>query len=453
MAGRGWPAAEISDTQAIMPKPARILGAMFQGGGNVPLIMPIMARLVERGHRVRIIPGPGVRRSRLPVSAGFVGQVAASGAALVPFRQPRPNPLDASGPPKGIVRRWVPPGFRTVPGEAQAAVWAPAWTANVAEELRAEPAGLVVADFVLLGALAAAEAFNIRAVVLMHTVAPWPIAGIPPYGPGWLPGASSVHRIRDALGHAAIEYLYRRNALAPLNHARASVGLPPLRSPFLQYNSTARVLMLVSSAFDHAPRRLPANMLHVGTPVDDANVPEWRPGDADDGRPLVLVSLSTLNQGQTPLLQRILVALAEIEARVLVTLGPALDPAAFQAPPHVRLERFIPHSAVLPDVAVMVTQCGLGSIAKALAHGVPLLCLPLVGDQAENAARVVARGAGLRLRSDARPREIAAALRRLLTESRFRQGASTQAASFEREPDPITRATEEIEAVLNVNAS
>ena len=436
-----------------MPKPARILAAMFQGGGNVPLLMPILTRLIERGNIVRIMAGPGVRRSRLPLSAAFLSQIAASGATLVPFRQPRPSPFDAADEPLGILGRWVPPGFRAVQGEAQTALWAPAWADNVAEELRAEPADLVVADFVLLGALAAAEASNTKTVALMHSVAPWPIVGIPPYGPGWMPGTSPFHRVRNAVGYAVIEHLHRRNALPYLNQARATVGLPPLRSPFRQYDNAARLLMLVSAAFDHASPLLPSNLRHVGTPVDDGPVAEWQPAHADDGRPLVLVSLSTLNQGQAPLLRRILQAVAAMEINVLVTLGPALDPGDFPTAPHVRLERFIPHSAVMPHVAAMVTQSGLGSVAKALAHGVPLLCIPMVGDQHENAARVVARGAGLRLRGEARPGEIAATLRRLLMEPRFRQGASNLAAIFERQPDAATRASQEIEAVLNGNAN
>ncbi len=51
-----------------MKRPVSILAAMFQGGGNIPLLTPILARLVERGHELRIIIGPGVRRSRLPAA-------------------------------------------------------------------------------------------------------------------------------------------------------------------------------------------------------------------------------------------------------------------------------------------------------------------------------------------------------------------------------------------------
>lgn len=436
-----------------MCKPARILSAMFQGGGNIPLLMPVMARLVDRGHAVRIMAGPGVRRSRLPVSAEFLHRISSSGATLVPLRQPDPNPFDVAPYAKGMIGRWVPPGFQAAPAEAQTAVWASAWAKNVAEELRAARTDLVVADFVLLGALAAAEASDTPAVALMHTVAPRPLAGVPPYGPGWMPGLGLCDRVRDAIGHACIEYLHRRNALRPLNSARASLGLPPLRSPFQQCDKAARVLMLVSPAFDHLASRLPDNVRYVGTPIEDADFPGWRPRwDSHDRRPLVLVSLSTLNQGQASLMRRILVAMAGVEARVLVTLGPALDPTEFPAPPNVHLERFVPHSAVLPHTAAMVTQCGLGTLAKALAHGVPLLCIPLVGDQPENAARVFARGAGLRLRSEALPREISTALRRLLTEPQFREGASALAGALTREPDAIQRAVQEIEAVLSTAA-
>jgi UDP:flavonoid glycosyltransferase YjiC (YdhE family) len=201
------------------------------------------------------------------------------------------------------------------------------------------------------------------------------------------------------LGRAAVEHIHRRHALPPLNYARASRGLPPLRSPFEQYDRAARMLMLVSAAFDHPNRHWPANLRHVGTPIDDAGtatwVSAWPPSDA---RPLVVVSLSTLNQGQVPLLRRILLAVARIDARVLVTLGPALHASDFDVP--------------------------------------------------ENAARVVARGAGLRLPSDAQPDQIAAAIRRVLEEPRIREAAVRLAAAIAGDGDAAENVVKEIEAVL-----
>jgi hypothetical protein len=41
-----------------MARPQKILACMFQGGGNIPLILPILAELVARNHRVRVMVGP-----------------------------------------------------------------------------------------------------------------------------------------------------------------------------------------------------------------------------------------------------------------------------------------------------------------------------------------------------------------------------------------------------------
>ncbi|HEV8714307.1 MAG TPA: glycosyltransferase [Candidatus Binatia bacterium] len=431
-----------------MTDSVRILFAMFQGGGNIPLIMPVVTRLVARGHQVRILVEPGVRQSRLPVSTAFLQRIQAARATLVPFPDPEVHPLDHVPRTRGLIGGWVPKAFRAYALEGRTALWAPVWAERVAAELRREVADVVVIDFVLLGAIAAAEAAGITAVVLMHNVLFRPLPGVPPVGPGWLPARSPIGLLRDTLGRATVNLVYTRNVGPPLNRARALMGLPALRSPFEQYDRAERVLVLTSLAFDYEVPRLPANVRHVGTPFDDAGLPLWRPPwSPDDARPLVLVSLSTLEQGQAAVLQRVIEALAPLAVRGLVTLGPALDPAQFTAPANVRLEAFVPHSAVLPHARAMVTQCGLGTLTKALAHGVPLVCLPLVGDQPDNAARVVARGAGVRLERDATPEQIRAAIQRVLTQPRFGESARRIAGKLAKE-DGAQRAAEEIEAVV-----
>ena len=421
---------------------------MFQGGGNIPLIMPVVTRLVARGHQVRIMAGPGVRQSRLPVSPAFLQRIRAAGATIVPFRDPDIHPLDHASPARGLMGNWVPKAFRDVQREAQATLWAPAWAEQISEELRKAPPDVVVIDFVLLGAIAAAEAAGIPAVVLMHNVLSRPLPGVPPYGPGWLPARGPLGFLRDALGKATVNLIHTRNGGPPLNRARALMGLPSLRSPFEQYDRAERVLVLTSPAFDYQVHHLPTNVRYVGTPFDDAGSPPWSlPWPPDDARPLVLVSLSTLAQGQAAVMQRVVQALAPLPVRGLVTLGPALDPAQFKAPSNVRLEAFVPHSAVLPHAKAMVTQCGLGTLMKALAHGVPLVCIPLVGDQPENAARVVAHGAGIRLGRDTTPEQIRAAIQRVLTQPGFGESARRMAGILAKE-DGAQAAAEEIESVV-----
>jgi UDP:flavonoid glycosyltransferase YjiC (YdhE family) len=59
----------------------------------------------------------------------------------------------------------------------------------------------------------------------------------------------------------------------------------------------------------------------------------------------------------------------------------------------------------------------------ALAHGVPLLVLPLGRDQAFNAGRVEDLGAGIRLPLHAPADQVRAAIRTLLTDASFRAAA------------------------------
>ena len=62
---------------------------------------------------------------------------------------------------------------------------------------------------------------------------------------------------------------------------------------------------------------------------------------------------------------------------------------------------------------------GVSTVTKSLAHGLPLVCLPLVADQPDNAARIVASGAGIRLSPQSTPAQIAAAIERVLVERAF----------------------------------
>jgi MGT family glycosyltransferase len=435
-----------------MKRPATILVAFYQGypGIDHPVLMPILAKLAERGHVLRIIVGPGVRPTRLPVNDGLLHRLAGMGATLVPFRQPEAHPWDNAPKVRGLIDTWVPSGFRNIPGQAQTLLWAPAWAANVAAELRRAPADVVVADYVLMGALAAAEAARVPCVALMHMVGPRPFADMPPSGTGWQPGRWPHEKLRDALGRLFVELLYRRNGLLPLNAARISLGLAPLRSPFEQYDQASRVLMLVSPSFNFPSQRLPANMRLVGTSTDDSAVSSWQAPWPLEGetRPFVVASLSTLPQGQASLMRNVLAALSRLDVHALVTLGPSLDPAEFIAPPNVVLERFVPHSAVLSRADVLVTQCGIGTVTKGLLYGVPLVCVPIVADQPDNAARVVARGAGVYIPSDAPPEQISAAIQRVLNDRKFRTAARQLGAAIEREGNAAARAIGGIEEVL-----
>lgn len=63
-------------------------------------------------------------------------------------------------------------------------------------------------------------------------------------------------------------------------------------------------------------------------------------------------------------------------------------------PDNVKIAQWLPQDDILahPNVKLFVTHGGLGSLTEAKAHGVPVLCMPIFGDQAKNVRVVVEEG-------------------------------------------------------------
>ncbi|XP_035692514.1 UDP-glucuronosyltransferase 2C1-like [Branchiostoma floridae] len=66
---------------------------------------------------------------------------------------------------------------------------------------------------------------------------------------------------------------------------------------------------------------------------------------------------------------------------------------------NTKLMAWLPQNDLLGHrkTRAFVTHAGYNGLCEALYHGVPVVCLPLYGDQPANAARVVARGLGVKL--------------------------------------------------------
>jgi UDP:flavonoid glycosyltransferase YjiC (YdhE family) len=82
-------------------------------------------------------------------------------------------------------------------------------------------------------------------------------------------------------------------------------------------------------------------------------------------------------------------------------------------------------------MSAVVTHAGMSTVATALAAGLPMVCLPQGRDQPLNAARVEELGAGVMLAPDAAPAELAAAVRTVLGDRRYRAAAQELAANAE----------------------
>jgi UDP:flavonoid glycosyltransferase YjiC (YdhE family) len=123
-----------------------------------------------------------------------------------------------------------------------------------------------------------------------------------------------------------------------------------------------------------------------------------------------------------------------------------VDPATLRAPANVVVLRSAPHAQVFREADAVVTHAGHGTVIRALASGLPLVCIPMGRDQPDIAARVVHRGAGLRLSPGASPAKLRKAIQRVVTEPHFREAAQRLAAAIARETE-ADRGVEELESL------
>lgn len=391
--------------------PRRFLFSLWEGGGNVAPQIALARKLVRRGHSVRVLADPSIR-----------GDAEAAGCEFVPFQR-APHRVDRTNESDFIrdfearhpVEAFTRIRDRLMFGPALA------FAEDALEELAREPADAVVSDFMLLGVAAAAERAGLPSALLVHTVYLIPRPGVPGPGPGFLPMRGPVGRLRDAF----FGYMFLRtfqSGFPALNEARARLGLPPVGSMREALGGAERVLILASPSFDFGEHGLPPNTRYVGAQLDD---PAWAepwdsPWPADHPDPLVVVGLSTTNQGQTPLAQRAIDALGGLPVRGLLTTGPAVYPADLTAPPNVTVRRSAPHAQIFREARAVVTHGGHGTVMRALAAGVPLVCIPMGRDQGDVAARVVVSGAGVRVSPKAGPEKLRRVIREVLFTPSFR---------------------------------
>jgi MGT family glycosyltransferase len=182
-------------------------------------------------------------------------------------------------------------------------------------------------------------------------------------------------------------------------------------------------------------------------------------------RPLVYMTLGTLFTHDQAIWGTLLDAAANLDADVLITIGPDTSDAMFNSTPdNVLVKRFVPQSRVLSKAAALVCHAGFNTLIGAFRAGVPSVCLPLNADQPLNAAACAAAGAGLNLAHSARdsrgpiidpgtltPSEVQHAVERILVDDAFRTAARRLGEEIRNMPS-AERAAVAIERRLTASA-
>jgi len=179
----------------------------------------------------------------------------------------------------------------------------------------------------------------------------------------------------------------------------------------------------------------------------EAGLPEWVKTLPD--QPTVYATLGTTFNRSPGTFQAILTAFSTEKVNLIVTVGRSMDPGQFQPlPDHIRVERYIPQTLVLPHCDALIFHGGYNSLQSALWHGLPMVLLPMgAGDNYPTALRCAEVGAGVLVEgTPPEPEAVRAATKAVLGQLTYRARAQQLQREMKELP-PLSEAVKRLEVL------
>ncbi|XP_068167664.1 UDP-glucuronosyltransferase 3A1-like isoform X1 [Antennarius striatus] len=172
---------------------------------------------------------------------------------------------------------------------------------------------------------------------------------------------------------------------------------------------------------------LPAYFLHCLYPnCIDQDLQLWISGFGEAG--VIVVSLGSMvsSISVAPLLIELVAGFSKIPQGVIWRYDPKRWPSHLLRPPNIRLADWLPLNDLLghKKTRLFITHGGQNSLLQAVYHAVPVLAIPLFGDQFDNVVRAETKGLGLSIKPSHVTRELLnSTIQTLLQDSRFKSAA------------------------------
>jgi MGT family glycosyltransferase len=391
--------------------------------------------LVQRGHRVTYFGLPHVERDIRRRGIGFVP------VAPAPY------------PPSPITRALTAAVAR---GDIESVLHDPELgEALLTLRLRELPRALhregveaIVADELSPEACTSAEELGVRFVSFASALPTHRDPAVPPCFTPWRPRPRAIGALRNRAGYALRDRAEPR-VQRVINAHRRERGLAVLEgselglSPLLQLSQLPEEL-------DFHYEQPPSCLRRVGPLLDHSlgDDGEWT-DDLRNSKPLVYVSFGMLDEPARELCQRVLDALDGQPVQVCMSLGGVgVSEARLTMPASAIVLPRVAQRTALSRAAAFITAAHVSSALEALEAGVPMLAIPLAGDQPGMAARLSYHGAArLLLPRKASVEQIRKGLMSVLREARYRARALALGDALRATPG-LPRAAQLIEDAL-----
>jgi MGT family glycosyltransferase len=161
--------------------------------------------------------------------------------------------------------------------------------------------------------------------------------------------------------------------------------------------SKLAVITQTPKEFDFPGIPWPAQFHYAGPFNDDeGREPVPFPWEKLTGKPLIYASLGTLVNGLGDVYKHILGAVGAVEdVQVVLSVGNNINPENLgRIPSNTIVVRSAPQIELLKRAALCITHAGLNTVLESLAHGVPMVAIPIGYDQPGVAARIAYHGTG-----------------------------------------------------------
>jgi UDP:flavonoid glycosyltransferase YjiC (YdhE family) len=351
----------------------RVLFTSVPAPSHIDPLLPLAHALGAADHEVAIATGPALvpRVERAGLRAVATGLDWSEPEADRTFPELRDLPL------REMERWWV----RNIFFDRHANPMAD----DVGALLDAEPFDVVVRPYIEFGGWAAATVRDLPQVVFQLGQA-WQAEQLPIVGQLLEPVLGRLDPSREVDPNSVYG-----DGLLLLHPASYDDWTPPTRwfrtRPPVPFPPT-----VTGSPTAGAPEGVPP--ANPAPPLARPPRPEVLDGAPDD-QPVALVTFGTVFNRTPGAFEVVLEALSDLPLTAVVTVGTTRDPAELgPAPANVQVRRFVPYTELLPHCDLVVGHGGFSTVMLSLAHGVPVVVIPLGSDQPWHGANTQTLGLG-----------------------------------------------------------
>jgi zeaxanthin glucosyltransferase len=261
--------------------------------------------------------------------------------------------------------------------------------------IRAEKVDVLLVDQAEFAGGSVAEFLGLPFVTAILTL-PLQLRSDFPFSEGPAECESNFRKTPSNAGHNSPLGLAKGRILELINRQRKRWSLQA-KTHLSAFASRLAQISQLPASFDFPDSNL-ASCFHYTGPFLDGTARcktsfPW--SRLDSSRPLVFVSMGTLQNGIEQVFRMVAQACADFPVQTVISLGGGMSPEVFcSLPGNPIVVPYAPQLDLLKRGALTIFHGGLNTALESLAHGVPMIAIPVTFDQPGVGARLVWTGTG-----------------------------------------------------------